>query len=117
MLTRSFEETITIMLEFAFSTGIIVGPILGYIPQYFEIRKTKQTEKFSTVVCFILLTSNVLRILWFFLLPFPITLLVQSIVMILAQICLLELIVRLKRQKLKIEGGGRRLLKFRDCIV
>lgn len=41
---------------------IIVGPIIGYIFQYQEIKLTQAIGSFSPFVTFILLTSNILRI-------------------------------------------------------
>lgn len=111
----NIKEYLSVAFEYFISVGMVIGPILGYIPQYLEIRKTNHTGKFSTIVCFILLTCNSLRIIWYFLVHYQKTLLIQSVVMIMAQIALLELIVRLKRRKLKQEGRGR-LLVMKDCI-
>ncbi len=44
-----------------------VGPVLGFIPQYLLIRK-KGVENFSTIICLILLISNILRIFFWYIL-------------------------------------------------
>lgn len=79
--------------------ALIFGPILGYIPQYGEINRTHNTEGFSTLVCFILIASNILRIFFWIMRRFELTLLFQSVVMIVAQLTLLELIVRLNLKR------------------
>ncbi len=46
------------------SSAIIFGGVVPYIPQYNAIVKSRSTEGFSTLVCFILLVASVLRILF-----------------------------------------------------
>lgn len=46
------------------STGMIFGAVLPYVPQYLEIKKTKNSSGFSTYVCLTLITANVLRIIF-----------------------------------------------------
>lgn len=77
---------------------LVVGPVIGYIPQYHEIQKTHNFRAFSPLVSLILLVSNILRIFFWVEKRFELALLLQSVVMIVAQLLLLELIVRLRRQ-------------------
>jgi len=44
--------------------SIIFGGVVPYIPQYRAIRKTRDSEGFSTFVCLVLLIANILRILF-----------------------------------------------------
>lgn len=76
--------------------GMIVGPILGFIPQYKEIATTGNTEAFSSLVCFILLTANILRIYYWVYERFTIVLVLQALLMIAVQLMLLELMARLR---------------------
>ncbi|ORZ03730.1 hypothetical protein BCR43DRAFT_483871 [Syncephalastrum racemosum] len=76
------------------STAMVVGPIVGYIHQYFIIRKTKSSAGFNSITCAILLFANILRVFFWLGKRFDNTLLAQSIVMILAQLVLLEIVVR-----------------------
>ncbi|KAK3570374.1 hypothetical protein QTP86_019248, partial [Hemibagrus guttatus] len=62
-----------------------------YIPQYQEIQKTSNTEGFSTRVCLVLLIANILRIFFWVGKQFELTLLVQSVVMILTMLAMLHL--------------------------
>jgi len=41
---------------------LVVGPVLGYIPQYREINQTRNPMAFSPLVVLILLVSNIIRI-------------------------------------------------------
>lgn len=88
-----------VLLELLLCIALVFGPIVGYIPQYLEIRNSQNPAGFSTLVCFILISSNILRVFFWVLKHFEITLLLQSVVMILAQVLLLELIVRLELQR------------------
>lgn len=51
-------------LSWGASAAIIFGGVVPYIPQYREIRKTKNADGFSTWVCLALLVANTLRILF-----------------------------------------------------
>lgn len=83
------------ILGLSLDLGLIVGPIIGYIPQYREISRTRHYSGFSTSVCFILLISNIMRCLSFVTIHFKEALLYQSFVMIAAQLMMLHLIVKL----------------------
>lgn len=84
-----------LVIEIVLSVGMAVGPSAAYIPQYFDIRRTRNHKAFSSVICFILLLSNIMRICCYLLEPFKITLLIQSFFMISVQLVLLHLIVKL----------------------
>lgn len=85
---------VALITHYVWACLLAVGPILGYIPQYFDIKKTRNYQGFSPVICFILLTSNILRILSFILTPFDVFLLAQSIFMVLVQLLVLQIIVK-----------------------
>ncbi len=65
----------------------------AYYPQYAEIKKSKDASGFSTAVSGILIISNTIRVFFYLLDPFDVTLLVQSIVVIIGQAALLQLCV------------------------
>jgi len=66
--------------------GIAIGPVTGYVYQFFLIKKRKSVGTFSINLCGILLFCNILRIGFYFFNRYAIPLLVQSILMILAQV-------------------------------
>jgi len=78
---------------------MVVGPVLGYIPQYRVINETHRSEGFSTLVSLVLLVANILRVFFWLGKQFQLVLLYQSVVMIVAQLLLLEVCVRYKKQK------------------
>uniref|UniRef100_A0A834R9M6 PQ-loop repeat-containing protein 1 n=1 Tax=Sarcoptes scabiei TaxID=52283 RepID=A0A834R9M6_SARSC len=43
---------------------MVIGSIVPYIPQYFTIKQTQNTEGFSLYVCLTLLIANILRIMF-----------------------------------------------------
>uniref|UniRef100_H3CTR9 Solute carrier family 66 member 2 n=1 Tax=Tetraodon nigroviridis TaxID=99883 RepID=H3CTR9_TETNG len=67
------------------------GGALPYIPQYQEIQRSGTSEGFSTRVCLVLLTANILRIFFWIGKQFEVTLLLQSVVMIIAMFAMLHL--------------------------
>lgn len=50
--------------SFLASGAIIFGGVVPYIPQYFEILRTKNSSGFSTYVCLNLIAANTLRIIF-----------------------------------------------------
>ncbi len=59
------EELLKMLMELItwISVGsMIFGGVVPYIPQYRTISRTKDSEGFSTFVCFVLLVANILRI-------------------------------------------------------
>ncbi|XP_039619439.1 solute carrier family 66 member 2 [Polypterus senegalus] len=73
------------------SCMMVFGGVVPYIPQYQEIQRTSNTDGFSTRVCLVLLVANILRIFFWFGKQFEITLLLQSLVMILTMLAMLHL--------------------------
>ena len=45
---------------------MVFAPIVGFIPQYRDIYKSGNPRGFSTLVCFILLVSNIVRIFYWY---------------------------------------------------
>ncbi|KDO34777.1 hypothetical protein SPRG_00838 [Saprolegnia parasitica CBS 223.65] len=70
--------------------GIVVGGVLPYVPH--------DTSGFSSWICLILLAANMTRVCFYIRSPFGETLLAQSLVMIAAQLVMLELVVRKGRR-------------------
>ncbi|XP_006000197.1 solute carrier family 66 member 2 [Latimeria chalumnae] len=79
------------LLTWLASFVMIFGGVVPYIPQYQDIQKTSNAEGFSTRVCLVLLVANILRIFFWFGKYFEITLLLQSIVMIITMLAMLQL--------------------------
>ncbi|KAI9030856.1 hypothetical protein CLU79DRAFT_358802 [Phycomyces nitens] len=69
------------------SSAMVLGPVVGYVDQ------TQSSAGFNSATCAILLFANILRIFFWVGKRFDTTLLVQSVVMILAQLILLQVVV------------------------
>ncbi|KAI7854749.1 PQ loop repeat-domain-containing protein, partial [Circinella umbellata] len=78
------------------SIAMVFGPIVGYVDQYFIIRRKQSSAGFSSVTCGVLLIANILRIFFWLGKRFDETLLAQSVAMILSQLVLLEIVVRFR---------------------
>ena len=89
-----------LIIQYIWAFSLAIGPILGYIPQYVDIKRTRHYQGFSSSICFILLTSNILRILSYFLRPFDVFLLAQSVFMVIIQLLMLHLIVKLSGREI-----------------
>ncbi|CAO3648267.1 unnamed protein product [Mucor hiemalis] len=82
--------------DIVLSTAMVIGPVIGYIDQYFLVMRKKSSVGFNPMTCAILLFANILRIFFWIGKRFEVTLLIQSIVMIIAMLILLEIVVRHK---------------------
>ncbi|KAN0050607.1 hypothetical protein ACTA71_003742 [Dictyostelium dimigraforme] len=90
------------------SALFIFAPVIGYVSQYRDIQRTSNSEGFSTRVCLILLLSNILRCYFWIGKQFDITLLYQSIVMIIAQLLMLHLCISIKSRESVTNSKSRR---------
>ncbi|KAL4657083.1 PQ-loop repeat-containing protein 1-like [Arapaima gigas] len=79
------------LLSWMASSLMVLGGVVPYVPQYLEIQHSNNTEGFSTRVCLVLLIANILRIFFWIGKQFELTLLLQSLVMILTMLAMLHL--------------------------
>ncbi|KAI8981860.1 PQ loop repeat-domain-containing protein, partial [Mycotypha africana] len=86
-------------LSVGLSIAMIVGPVIGYIDQYFLIKRKQSSDGFNIMTCAILLFANVLRIFFWFGKRFEVTLLLQSIAMIITMVILLQVVVKYKHER------------------
>ncbi|ORX61812.1 hypothetical protein DM01DRAFT_1332391 [Hesseltinella vesiculosa] len=83
----------TDIFSIVLSFSMVFGPIVGYIDQYRIIKQRHSSEGFNSKACAILLFANILRVFFWLGKRFDTTLLLQSIVMIVTQLVLLEAVV------------------------
>lgn len=79
------------LLSWMASCFMVFGGVIPYVPQYKDIQRTNNADGFSTWVCLVLLMANILRIFFWCGKFFEVTLLVQSIVMIVTMLAMLDL--------------------------
>lgn len=85
------EDASWTLLSLVASLLMVFGGALPYVPQFQEIQRSSNTEGFSTRVCLVLLIANILRIFFWIGKQFELTLLLQSVVMILTMFAMLHL--------------------------
>jgi len=95
-ISSLFAATVRIFSE----ALMIFGGIVPYIPQYLIIKRAQNAEGFSNYVCLTLLIANILRIEFWFGKHFEIPLLIQSIVMIICMLVMLEICIRVHSKSL-----------------
>ncbi|XP_066149811.1 solute carrier family 66 member 2 isoform X1 [Euwallacea fornicatus] len=88
--------------------AMIIGGVIPYIPQYRQIKKTKDAEGFSLLVCLALLIANTLRVLFWFGKHFEYPLLMQSIIMTVTMFAMIHLCVQ-TRNKSELQQARRRI--------
>ncbi|KAF9523058.1 hypothetical protein CPB83DRAFT_863545, partial [Crepidotus variabilis] len=95
------------------SIGMAVGPPLVYADQAYSIVKKKDATGFSRDVCAILLIANITRCFFWLGNRFETALLVQSLLMIVAQLALLYICIRYRpRLSTEVLVGSMRPLSF-----
>ncbi|PAA86472.1 hypothetical protein BOX15_Mlig011996g2 [Macrostomum lignano] len=77
---------------------MVFGGVVPYVPQYLQIKRTGNTEGFSSMCGLTLLLANILRILFWFCKHFELPLLAQSFVMIFTMLCMVHIYVRTDRR-------------------
>eukprot|EP00761_Pharyngomonas_kirbyi_P002104 gb/GECH01002108.1/.p1 GENE.gb/GECH01002108.1/~~gb/GECH01002108.1/.p1 ORF type:complete len:252 (+),score=52.50 gb/GECH01002108.1/:1-756(+) len=95
------------MISLFLSLAMIFGPVTGFLFQYREIVKNQSSKGFSPLVSLILVTSNILRIFFWFGKRFETVLLWQSVVMVITQMFMAHLCTQYPTPQMK---GNR----FRD---
>ncbi|XP_031561513.1 solute carrier family 66 member 2-like [Actinia tenebrosa] len=111
-------DTLTVMglsvvnvISWISSAAMVFGGVVPYIPQYWDIWKSKNADGFSIHVCLALLIANILRILFWFGRQFETPLLLQSFIMIVAMLAMLQLCTKIKRET-DLLGKRRSFLDF-----
>jgi len=91
---------------------MIFGGVVPYIPQYRDIRRTKNTEGFSLYVCLALLVANTLRILFWFGHRFESPLLIQSIIMNFTMFAMVQMCIDIRNSTMIIKEKTRTISDF-----
>ena len=86
-------------LIFLIDILMVTGPSIGYFLQCLKFKKTKSSKGFSKSICLIIYFAQILRIFFWIGKPFKITLLYQSILIIIFQIYLIYLWVKFHQLK------------------
>lgn len=71
-------------------TAIALSPLTSYLDTLISIHRKKSSAGFSLDVCAIMLVSSICKIYFYFGRPYELSLLIQSIIMIIVQIALLR---------------------------
>lgn len=98
VLPEADPLTFAKLVSFVASGFMIFGGVVPYIPQYQMINRSRNATGFSTLVCLSLLVANILRILFWFGHWFEYPLLVQSFIMVICMVVMLELCIRVKNE-------------------
>ncbi|KAK7505337.1 hypothetical protein BaRGS_00003499, partial [Batillaria attramentaria] len=93
-------------------TAMVLGGVVPFIPQYLDIRRSRNTEGFSLFVCLTLLIAHILRIMFWFGRRFELPLLAQSIIMFFAMLVLVHLCVTVNQKSEIISPKARRFTDF-----
>ena len=89
-IQRNTQTNFSILLKFSIDILMIFVPSIGYFFQALKFKQTKSSKGFSKTLCLFLLLANILRIFFWLGKDFSITLLYQSIVVIISQIYLIH---------------------------
>ncbi|ESO95005.1 hypothetical protein LOTGIDRAFT_117571 [Lottia gigantea] len=98
------------LVNWVAASAMIFGGVVPFIPQYLDIRKSRNADGFSLFVCLTLLIANILRIMFWFGKHFELPLLAQSFIMVVTMMALVELCVRVKRETEIVSAKQRRFL-------
>lgn len=103
-------------LVFLFNAGLVIGPQIGYVLQYFDIYTTGNVSGYSPIVSLILLTSNTVRVFYYPGAHFAVALLLQAIVAAVVHCVLLHRVLCVGQQQ-KREAMENRVLDYLSAGV
>ncbi|EFC42574.1 predicted protein [Naegleria gruberi] len=92
------------VVDFIIDLGMVFAPTIGYFDQIRLMIKNNDSKAFSRFISLILLSSNLLRIFFWYLKQFSMVMLFQSIVMILCQLVTLFVAVKYGKEKKRQEN-------------
>ena len=102
----TIADLFSLIVSWIASGAMIFGGAVPYVPQYRDIRKTENTDGFSTKVCLVLTVANILRIMYWFGNHFETPLLLQSFIMIITMMVMLQLCIKVKYSGKNQHLGG-----------
>lgn len=91
-------------MQFVLNNMISFTPLLSYGTTVLSIRKSKTALGFSLDICATMLLASILRISYYLITPYDITLLRQSLVMIFIQLILLRTSLHYRPEQYKYEN-------------
>ncbi|CAG9825558.1 unnamed protein product [Phaedon cochleariae] len=112
VISDELSLTVGTVVGWVSAGAMIVGGIIPYIPQYRQIRKTKDAEGFSLLVCLALLVANTLRIMFWFGRHFEYPLLIQSLIMNVMMFLMIHLCVSVRNRSQLVQARQRIFLDF-----
>ncbi|XP_023022028.1 solute carrier family 66 member 2 isoform X2 [Leptinotarsa decemlineata] len=112
VISDELSLTVGTVVGWVSAAAMIVGGVIPYIPQYRQIRKTRDAEGFSLLVCLALLVANTLRIMFWFGRHFEYPLLVQSMIMNITMFLMIHLCVNVRNKNQLHQARQRIFLDF-----
>ncbi|XP_056631131.1 solute carrier family 66 member 2 isoform X1 [Diorhabda sublineata] len=107
VISDELSLTVGTVVGWVSAGAMIIGGVIPYIPQYRQIRKTKDAEGFSLLVCLALLIANTLRIMFWFGRHFEYPLLIQSVIMNFTMFLMIHLCVRVRNRNQLLQARQR----------
>ncbi|XP_021358286.1 PQ-loop repeat-containing protein 1-like isoform X2 [Mizuhopecten yessoensis] len=92
------ELTVMGIVNWVAAGAMVFGGVVPFIPQFRDIRRSGNTDGFSTFVCLTLLIANILRIMFWFGKHFELPLLAQSVIMVFTMMMMMRLCVQMKNK-------------------
>ncbi|XP_057671450.1 solute carrier family 66 member 2 isoform X2 [Diorhabda carinulata] len=112
VISDELSLTVGTVVGWVSAGAMIIGGVIPYIPQYRQIRKTKDAEGFSLLVCLALLIANTLRIMFWFGRHFEYPLLIQSVIMNFTMFLMIHLCVRVRNRNQLLQARQRIFTDF-----
>ncbi|XP_060517265.1 solute carrier family 66 member 2 isoform X1 [Cylas formicarius] len=112
VISDELSLTVGHVVGWVSAAAMIIGGVIPYIPQYRQIKRTKDADGFSLLVCLALLVANTLRIIFWFGRHFEYPLLVQSLIMNVTMFVMVHLCVTIRNRKQLIQARKRIFTDF-----
>eukprot|EP00796_Vickermania_ingenoplastis_P003957 gene3957-2820_t len=104
IVSISIMGVFQVILRLGFDIGLVVGPHLGYLFQFLDMRRSHSAAGYARLVSMILLISYTLRIFYYFGEHFATALLLQSCGGIIVHASLIYYVLALEEQQWPLDG-------------
>jgi hypothetical protein len=95
-------DILSLIFTYSYKVLSVVTPMLNYLPQYFLMHKQQSAGTFAIQLCYLLMSSSMLRILFWYHERFEVCLLLQSIVVFGLQLLLLHKYLEVTQRTIQV---------------
>lgn len=108
------QINISLIIDTIYSILMVFTPALSYLPQYYLMDKNRTCGTFSNLVCYFLLLSHILRIIFWFGTTYRFSIFLQSVAVIILQIFVLSKYFEIETERAAEASSKKGISKYHN---